>query len=210
MFLQKIGVAAAGLLMAGSAVVVAQQQQQQPQQPQQAQKKPEFATYVTAESAPKQYRLQGEYVGEHGDVTNGIQVIALGKDGMRAVFYGGGLPGAGWNGKDKGEVKGVFEGENVVFTRPERAKFRFVVGEGKATITIQQGGGWERKTVERRREWWGARPPGGGVVLCGNGGEGSKADAWNGGNVDERGLLMVGCTSKQSFKDFTMHLEFVT
>ena len=194
MFVRKLAV----ILFVGASVAFAQQQQQQ-------EKKPEYTTYTTVDSAPKQYKLQGEYEGRHGNLVNGVQVIALGKDGMRAVFFGGGLPGKGWNGEDKVENKGVFDGDKVVFTRPESPNFRFVLENGKASITSQRGELFELHKVDRQSETTGARPPQGAVVLF----DGKNADAWNGGKMDERGLLMVGCTSKQSFKDFTLHLEFI-
>ena len=40
--------------------------------------------------------------------------------------------------------------------------------------------------------------------------DGTSADKWNGGHLTEDGLLAVGCTSKQSFKDFQLHIEFQT
>ena len=200
---QRLAVVVMGLLLASASFAQQQPQQQQPQ------KKPEFATYVTVESAPKEYKTQGEYEGRHGNLVNGFQVIALGKDGMRAVSYGGGLPGKGWNGEDKVELKGVFEGEKrerVVFTRPESPNFKLVIEEGKATLTSQRGEQFELHKLTRQSSTIGAKPPAGAVVLF----DGKNADAWNGGKVDEHGLLTVGCTSKQSFKDFTLHLEFMT
>jgi hypothetical protein len=199
--LAAVVVAVMGLFLASASLAQQRQLQQQ--------KKPEYATYVTAESAPKEYKLQGEYEGRHGNLVNGFQIIALGKDGMKAVSYGGGLPGKGWNGEDKVELKGVFEGEKrerVVFTRKESPDFKLVIEDGKATLTSQHGEQFELHKLERRSETIGAKPPAGAVVLF----DGKNADAWNGGKVDERGLLMVACTSKQSFKDFTLHLEFMT
>ena len=37
----------------------------------------------------------------------------------------------------------------------------------------------------------------------------SSASAWNGGHMDERNLLAAGIKSKQSFGDFTLHVEFL-
>ena len=36
------------------------------------------------------------------------------------------------------------------------------------------------------------------------------ADLWKGGRMSEDGLLMEGCTSKQTFGDFKIHFEFRT
>jgi len=46
------------------------------------------------------FALQGEYT----DSTRGLQVIALGDGDFRVVVYTDGLPGAGWNGKDKQQL----------------------------------------------------------------------------------------------------------
>jgi hypothetical protein len=50
-----------------------------------------------AAKADPDFALQGEYLGEGV----GIQVVALGEDEFSVVTYAGGLPGAGWTGKEK-------------------------------------------------------------------------------------------------------------
>jgi hypothetical protein len=39
--------------------------------------------------------------------------------------------------------------------------------------------------------------------------DGKNADAWKDGKVDERGFLRCGTTSKDLFKHYTLHLEFM-
>src|SRR5207247_4084337 len=56
-----------------------------------------------------------------------------------------------------------------------------------------------------RRATLGATPPRGATVLF----EGKSAEAWSEGHLDNRQLLAAGCTSKQSFTNFTAHLEFL-
>ena len=59
-------------------------------------------TYVTPEEAKADpdFELQGEYK----DTTRGLHVIAMGDGEFQVVTYTDGLPGAGWNGKDKKTV----------------------------------------------------------------------------------------------------------
>src|SRR5437899_2851187 len=61
-------------------------------------KKKEVWTDPGDPSLPADFKFQGEYVNKE---ENGCQVIALGAGTFQAVMCKEGLPGAGWNGKDK-------------------------------------------------------------------------------------------------------------
>src|SRR4051812_39136480 len=76
-----------------------------------AAKAPPPKAYINEAEAGPDFKIQGEYLGEAGDLKLGIQVIALGKEGFRAVVYRDGLPGDGWNGKEPHGVNGKWEGD---------------------------------------------------------------------------------------------------
>jgi len=171
------------------------------------------AAFTDPALAGPDFAVQGEYLGTvqtgEGDVQYGIQLIALGGGTFRAVGYVGGLPGAGWNKKDKlvadGQTKdGVV---TIALTRLPEGVFTAAVKEG--AITVKDSGGTTVATfkkVQRKSPTLGAKPPAGAVVLF----DGSTADNFIGGRITPDGLLMEGATSKQKFGGFTIHLEFRT
>lgn len=165
--------------------------------------KPKPATYLTeaeARAAGPDYDLQGEFAGDK----LGAQVIALGNDTFRVVFHHGGLPGAGWDKSAKTEIEAKRDGDKVAFDK-----------DGwKATLTKDtlngEGGGakFALKRVHRVSPTLGAKPPAGAIVLF----DGSSADAWAGGHLDDLGrkLLASGSKTKQAdFQNYTLHVEFL-
>ncbi len=136
------------------------------------------------------FAVQGEYAGEgkFGDDTKkvGVQVVALGDHEFDATAFVGGLPGDGWSRGDKTQTgSGKTNGETT-------------------ELSCVKGGSGTIKKVERKSPTLGAKPPDGAIVLF----DGSSADAWENGKLVEGNLLWVGATSKQSFGDFTLHVEF--
>ncbi|HEY4313054.1 MAG TPA: DUF1080 domain-containing protein [Pirellulales bacterium] len=155
------------------------------------------------------YQVQGEYTGEvkiNGEPRKvGMQVIALGDGKFDAEAYPGGLPGDGWN-KEAGRRHRSGETKDGVTTVSGDSRTGRIE---KGLITIKDSSGTtlgELKRVERKSPTLGAKPPAGAVVLF----DGTSADKWNGGHLTDDGLLAVGGTSKQSFKDFQLHIEFQT
>mgnify|MGYP003337497006 FL=1 len=161
---------------------------------------------LNPKDADGDFAFQGEYAGEIQDDGNslkiGIQVIALGGGKFHAVGYTGGLPGDGWNGKDKHEADGELKDGAIVFKQGEiSAETR----DGK--ITIRDAGGKSvgvcTKTV-RKSPSLGQKAPAGAVVLF----DGTTADHFQNGKLDGD-LLVQGVTSKQKFQNFTLHVEFM-
>ena len=76
--------------------------------------------------------MQGEYTG----ADYGAQVIALGGGKFQAVFYRGGLPGAGWDGRTRLTLDGMRGGNKVVFAPAKGPKKKL----GSQTGGIQRVG----------------------------------------------------------------------
>jgi Domain of Unknown Function (DUF1080) len=164
-------------------------------------KPPEPPAYTTVETAGPDYALQGEYEGSAGESKLGADVIALGDNNFRVVFHRGGLPGAGWDLSAKTEVDGKREGDRVSFKGAWTAALTKSGLSGKT----DKGEAFELKRVERHSPTEGAKAPAAAIVLF----DGSNADAWTNGQMDERMLLKWGTKTKQAFKDFTLHIEFI-
>lgn len=156
-------------------------------------------TFTDPAKAGQDYLDQGEYKNDWG----GAQVIALGNDNFRMVTYKGGLPGDGWDKEYRTETSGKRAGDKVVFTGQEGYKAE--LAQGKITITTDNGGPYTMEKVSRKSPTEGAKPPAGAVVLL----DGTSADEWKDGHVDDRHLLQAGTTSKRVFTNFTMHIEFL-
>lgn len=160
------------------------------------------------------FAVQGEYAG---DVTGadgakkklGAHIIALGKGTFHSVFYPGGLPGDGWDGKTRVEKSPAKEANVPADSKTEGDK-TVVEGGYKATITgetmtgeTDKGEKFELKKVMRKSPTLELKPPEGAVVLFdGSGTEKLQA------KMTEDKLLMEGVTTKDKFGSFTLHLEF--
>jgi 3-keto-disaccharide hydrolase len=160
---------------------------------------------VVAPPTGDDYILAGEYGGEvhipAGDETIGVQVFPLGGGKFSAVTYIGGLPGAGWDHSPRrvnaGQVKdGTLDFSGEGYTGKVKDG---VVRIGLLGVNIA-----ELKKIERKSDTLGAKPPEGAVVLF----DGSSADKFEGGKVDEEGLLLPGCSSKEKFGSGKLHVEF--
>ncbi len=130
--------------------------------------------------ADPDFALQGEYV----DSTRGLQVIAMGDEEFQIVTYASGLPGAGWDGKEKKRIDVDVDAVEALISKFKR--------------------------VDRKSPTLGAKPPSGAVVLF-DGTKESLEKHWKAGaKITDDGLLQQGCTSIDTFGDYALHLEFRT
>ncbi len=144
------------------------------------------------------FLIQGEY--QH--VAMGAQVVALGDGTFDVYFLEGGLPGAGWEpGKARTIVKGLRNGESA-------ETGGVTVSLEKGFITLKDPAGELRKLtrIDRESPTLGAKPAEGAVVLF----DGTHADEWENGKVEDGLLQATGSTTKKSFGDYHLHLEFRT
>jgi hypothetical protein len=182
---------------------------------------------------PEDFKIQGEYVGAiEGGYKVGAQVIALGQESFQAVVYPGGLPGDGWEGKEKILMDGKRDGDKAVFMpatgkrkylaqKPEEfsatAKFPpagqrdFKATIAGAVLSGQAVGGkpFELKKTVRKSPTLGQKAPAGAVVLF----DGTNTDEFNRGRLDKaNGILNTDGTdivTKKKFLNYTVHCEFM-
>lgn len=200
------GVVAAGLV---TAAVPSQEKKTQPKreriaiaEPKDAAKDPDFA-------------IQGEYEGmitlNSGDKKVGAHVIANGLGEFTVKVYFGGLPGAGWDGKQPlftGKAKRGDDGTIAFLDKNVSGSI------GGGTLAIKDGMkiNTTLTRVERKSNTLGAKPPEGAIVLFGK--EGDEGN-WVKGKLMELSdgkFLTVASTgsikSKEKFGAFKAHIEF--
>lgn len=151
------------------------------------------------------FALQGEYLSEEGAASYGAQVVALGNGRFDAYVLEGGLPGAGWEpGKSRILIHGERKDAAVVLGDPAAAP-RATIHNGVMELTLADGSVRKLSHRVRRSITLGAKAPEGAVVLF----DGKTADAWNSGAMNGE-WLKAGCTSKDKYASYTLHLEFQT
>jgi hypothetical protein len=145
---------------------------------------PADGVYDTPEAAAadKDFSIQGEYTASK----LGMQVIAMGDGEFDIVLYQGGLPGAGW---DK--------------TPPQKTD-----GDASTVQDLVKSRGLSR--VERKSPTLDAKPPAAAIVLF-DGTQASLEKHWKAGSKrTDDGLLVQGTATIDTFKDYTLHIEFRT
>ena len=136
---------------------------------------------------------QGEYVGTAGDKKFGAQVIARGAGKYDVVILAGGLPGSGWDGKDRLVKTGETLKDDQAAVWLDQGVLKF-----KGTTAV------DLKKVYRVSPTMGAKPATGAVVLF----DGSSVEGWDNAKLEDGKLLGVGGRTKAKFHNFTLHLEF--
>ncbi len=164
--------------------------------------KKEAETFLDPEKAGPDYAIQGEYEGTAGADKLGVQVVANGDGKFDAFFLTGGLPGAGWDGKTRVKTTGKTENSKTELTG---AGYSATITGTDLTGKDDKGAAITAKKVDRKSPTLGAKPPEGALVLF----DGTNTDAFEGGHMDDRHLIISGPKTKQKFGDFTVHVEFL-
>lgn len=171
--------------------------------------KPEPRTWTDPETALREdpdFAVQGEYRAEFGEGSIGAQVVALGKGQFDVYILEDGLPGAGRRQpKPRTLLKGGRKDGTITFKDDEEMATA-TIQNGSLSLTKADGTKHEFKKVDRRSPTLEAKPPEGAVILF----DGSSADAWENGKIENGLLTASGCTTKQHFGDYKLHLEFRT
>lgn len=157
--------------------------------------------------AGQDFAVQGEYRGPaENRQAVGAQVIALGDGKFEAVFSPGGLPGnRAYDPKARVRVAGKTEGDRTVFGTPGSG-WSGAIANGKMEGQTDQGMKFTIPKINRKSRTLGMKPPAGALVLF----DGTSTDAWVNGKKTEDGLLLPGTRTKETFGDFTLHVEFRT
>ncbi len=187
-------------------------------------------TFTSAQdpTLSKDFFYQGEYVGE----THGAQVISLGNGHFQAVLLPGGLPGNGWDQKNKTLVSGILVENSVIlknaegersylaqdpslfsatksFPPPGHKLFSGSIESEIMTLLGENGEKLHLKKIFRKSPSLGKKQPGNAIILF----DGSNKDEWVGGRIDPKTKLLhtdgKDIISKRKFNDYQLHLEFL-
>jgi hypothetical protein len=165
--------------------------------------------YTDPLAADADFALQGEYRGWQTPVGSirsaeaiGLQVVALGDGRFEAVKFYGGLPGAGWRGRERYPLSGERVGDRLELLG-EQADI--VVSGGVATILTHNGQRiGELRRVERLSPTLGAAPPPGAIVLF----DGRPSDQLVEPKLSPSGDLLAGTETRGAWNHFRLHGEF--
>lgn len=162
----------------------------------------------TARKEDPDFAIQGEYGSAKQGAPIGVQVVARGNGVFGAYVLEDGLPGLGWTReKTCTLLKGTRDGDKITFAEPGNDNtIAATIAHGKFLFTGKNGKESVLPRIERTSPTLSAKPPKGALVLF----DGSSGEHWENGKVENGYLLATGCTTKQRFTDYTLHLEFRT
>ncbi len=155
------------------------------------------------------FRFQGEYMGYVSTQANspyvkkvGLQIIARGNGKFEAALYEGGLPGDGWNKRDRLRSSGKNIEGAVTFHFHET----HVTVTGNRAYFFDDNGSelGDLPKYARVSSTMGLQAPCDAIVLF----DGHKNNLWKNMKVTEDHLLEQGCETVDGYKDFHLHLEF--
>jgi hypothetical protein len=168
--------------------------------------KPQKFAITDSRQAGDDFHVQGEYAGTTAQGYLGLQVVARGDGEFVAALYSGGLPGSGWNRTDRQELSGKRQGSHVILVNDN---FRIEMAPMLASIWNDHGqtvGNLPK--VDRYSSTRGCRPPADAEVLFDS--AGGDLQGFESAKLNDEGLLTVGALTKNSVRDFRLHLEFRT
>ena len=165
------------------------------------------ATSIETARADSDFAFSGEYIGtilHHNCCQNvGIQVAALGDGKYTGMMYQNGLPGNGWNGKDRSVLNGNVNA-GVATLKSDTVSFQLKGVNAKAYANDQLIGCLRK--VTRTSTSMHACPPACATVLF----DGTHTRNFKNGRISEDGYLEVGTELIPTYRDFLLHLEFRT
>jgi hypothetical protein len=187
-------------------------------------------TFVDAKDPdlPADFYFQGEYVGND----MGAQVIGLDEGAFQVVLFTGGLPGAGWDGKNRSLLSGKSSAKKVslkpaggsrkylagpaeVFSAtqkfpPEGHKpYTGSIAKGILTLLSKDDKNLNLKKAMRKSPTLEKKAPQGAITLF----DGTNKEEWEGGRLDENTKLLntdgSDIRTKRKFNDYHVHIEFL-
>ena len=163
-------------------------------------------TWTDPELALKEnadFAIQGEYHQKESPI--GGQVVALGGGNFDLYLLTGSLPGLGWKkGNPRIKITGKLEQDTVTFA----ATNGISASLKNQTLTIKREGkkALELPRIVRQSPTLNAKAPKGATILF----NGTNVEHWQNGKMKDGLLQATGTTSKPTFKDYQLHLEFRT
>lgn len=155
------------------------------------------------------FRFQGEYMGYIATAFGspyvkkvGLQIIARGNGNFEATFYEGGLPGDGWNKRDRLRSSGKNVEGAVTFHFQQT---HITVTGSRAYVFDDKGDELgDLPKYARVSPTLGLQSPCNAIVLF----NGHRNKLWKNMKVTDDHLLEQGAETVDSYRDFHLHLEF--